>query len=347
MPPNLTANRAASGVLLGALSLWLVLAPGPAVADLLLLANGDRLTGKVVGMEADRLVFKAEAFGEVKVPVAAIASVTTDDPVAVEFNRGGWAAGRLAPSDGGTRLTGPDGAPSPLDLAAVKAIRPDAAIPPGLVWTGHANVGLGKSAGNTRIEGYDLDAEAIGRGERDRITLGGELHHEESDGRETANKGRLRVGYNRFVTRAIYLYLAGGADHDALADLRLRTTIGPGAGYQIVDTQRTQLSFEAGPSYVHEDFETAPDEDFVAGRWQTKFSMWMFDRFARLFHDHEGIVNGEDADKILIRSKSGVRIPVRDFLNVTFQTNWDYDNQPAPGKKKSDWRYILSVGYHW
>lgn len=347
MVPQL--DRLALGLSFGICAACLIAGSVPAVADQLTLENGDRLSGKVLRIDGDNLVFKPVSFDEVKVPLAVIESVTTDNPVTVEFKEGGYATGRLSPSDGGeVRLTGPNETTSRFDLATLEAIHPDGRIPvPQFKWSGHLNLGVSNSSGNTNNEAYNLDVETIARGEKDRITLGALFNREKSDGDETVDNAKASAQYDRFVSKVWYLYLSGSAERDDFEDLKLRTTIGAGAGYQIIDTQRTQLSLESGPTYVNEDFDMAPDEEFPGGRWATKYSMWVFDEFAQLFHNHEGIVNLENTDDILLQTRTGIRIPVRNSLNVTAQVNWDYDSEPAPGNKKKDTKYILSVGYLW
>ena len=77
-----------------------------------------------------------------------------------------------------------------------------------------------------------------------------------------------------------------------------------------------------------------------------KFDTFVFEKFAQLFHNQEGLVNLEDTKDILIRTRQGVRVPLRNGLNVAAQVNLDYDAEPAPGSDTTDTKYILSVGYN-
>ena len=51
-----------------------------------------------------------------------------------------------------------------------------------------------------------------------------------------------------------------------MAGLTFRTTTGPGAGYQWFESPGFNLSTEAGPSWVHEQFEDSGSRDFAALR---------------------------------------------------------------------------------
>lgn len=329
-------------------ALFLCLAQG-AAADQLTLNNGDRLTGTVTGIKGGKLLMETATLGTVEVPVKNIVGLTTENVVTVEFSAGGYATGKLSSDGAGNiRLVGANQTASRFNLAGVKKIHQGDKIPAAeFKWTGHVNLGASKTSGNTENEAYSLDAEAQGRGEKDRITLSAEYNQESSRGVDTADNAKLAAQYDRFLSKRWFLYVQGSAERDDFEDLRLRTTIGVGGGYQIIDTDLTHLSIEAGPSYVNEDFETATDQNFASGRWALKFDTFIFDKFAQLFHQHEGLVSLERTSDLLIRSKQGIRIPLRKNLNLTAQANVDWDNEPAPGNKQTDTKYILSVGYNW
>ena len=51
-----------------------------------------------------------------------------------------------------------------------------------------------------------------------------------------------------------------------------------GAGYQFVEIPVTNLSLEAGLTYVNEDYETGQDEGYPAGRWALDFDRYFFNK---------------------------------------------------------------------
>jgi hypothetical protein len=44
-------------------------------------------------------------------------------------------------------------------------------------------------------------------------------------------------------------------------------------------------------------------------------------------------------------TRTGLRFPIRSGLTLNAGFEWDWDNTPAEGTDKSDYRYILSIGY--
>src|SRR3954453_3927733 len=58
------------------------------LADKVILKNQDRVTGKVVKKDGDKLTFKSDHFGEITVGWDQVQELRTDDPVNVVTNAG-------------------------------------------------------------------------------------------------------------------------------------------------------------------------------------------------------------------------------------------------------------------
>ena len=95
------------------------------------------------------------------------------------------------------------------------------------------------------------------------------------------------------------------------------------------------MSSEIGFAYVDEDF---------GGRWafdyEQKIISWL-----GAFHDHEGFFSAENRDDINIRSSTGLKIPLNDYINAKLQANIDWNNSPAEGAASTDKEYIFTLGY--
>lgn len=86
---------------------------------------------------------------------------------------------------------------------------------------------------------------------------------------------------------------------------------------------------------------------YVNARWALDFHHWFLDESLQFFHNHEGIISLEQASDLLIRTHTGVRVPIFNGFNVLAQFDYDWKNIPASGKDREDFRYILGVGYIW
>ena len=326
----------------------MLLTTGNAMADELWLKNGDHITGKVIRMENKVLVFKTSYAGEVSIKWGEIANIRTDEPIQMVLSNEVSTHGIATPAENGKVKVKVDKIEEPItfDLAQVEIINPK---PPGpsVKISARANVGLTGDRGNTETDNFYLDGEFVARTKKNRYTVGAEVSQETSEGERTANSALGYLKYDHFLNEKWYFYTNALFEMDEFQDLNLRSTVGAGVGHQFFETPLTNLSLEAGLSYVNEDYDEADDDNYSAGRWSLNYDRFLFDKFLQFFHFHEGYVSLEDTSNILIRSRTGLRIPVYKSLSVTAQYNFDWDSEPAPGREKVDTRYIFTLGYQY
>ena len=121
--------------------------------------------------------------------------------------------------------------------------------------------------------------------------------------------------------------------------MRFVPSVGP--GYQFYETELTNLWVELGPAYVIENFDESDDEEYMAGLSRINFDHFLFKRIFQFFHFDQVLLSFEDTSDIVILSRTGIRMHVYKYFNLTAQWNWDWDNAPAPGDKRSDHEYIV------
>jgi putative salt-induced outer membrane protein YdiY len=325
-----------------------LLFPVGGVADEVYLKNGDHLTGTVKTTKDGKLILETSYSGEIGIALAEIQRVSTDKPVTVQLSDDSQLTGILSATESAEMriAADADAVPQPVAMAQIAAI----SVPeiPGLKIRGQANAGLDLNRGNTDQDTYHADAESIFRWPDDRVTLGGSGDLEKSNGDKTKQQATLGGKYDRFLSKQWYLYSGLGFEHDKFADLTLRTTVSAGSGYQIYETERTNLSIEAGPAYIWEDFDKGKDDDYAAAHWGLRFDHFLVEAWKlQVFHRHTVDWSVEDASAYLFKSATGLRIPIFDSLQATAQVNFDRDNDPAPGAKKNDYEYLLTGGYAW
>ncbi|MCA1925833.1 MAG: DUF481 domain-containing protein, partial [Thiobacillus sp.] len=122
-------------------------------------------------------------------------------------------------------------------------------------------------------------------------------------------------------------------------------TVSPDTGWQVVDADARKLALESGFSYANEDYGSAPDQRFPGARLALKAEQALWGDRARLFHDSDLLLSLESLDDYLLRTRTGVRVPVAGRLSLSTTVNYDYDNVPAPGKKTTDTALIFQIDY--
>lgn len=317
-----------------------------AFADTVYLKNGDRITGKVISLKNDILTFETSFAGKMSIKWREVATLTSDSPVRLMLEEGSSLESKLSADEAGQiEVKLPEAAnPMTVSLSKVSAINPP---PPGpaVKLSGRANAGVNISDGNTQTESVSLDGELVARSRINRFTIGATYQREEDDGEKTADNSSGYIKYDHFLSEKWYVLSNVTGTKDDFKDLNLRTDVGVGVGYQFWETDLRNLSFEMGLSYVNEDFIEAEDEDFSAGRWAVNFDQLLWKSPIRFFHNHEGLVSIEDSNDLIIRSRTGLRMPVYKGITSTFEVKWEWDNSPAEGQENSDTDYIFSLGY--
>src|SRR5262249_24345988 len=134
----------------------------------------------------------------------------------------------------------------------------------------------------------------------------------------TLRNGKAEIKYDFFITKRFFVFASSLFEYDFFQDLNLRTVVGTGPGYQIIDKgdftseslKEMQLYGEAGVAYLSEDHRYAADDQFVSARWAVKFDWPVVPKKVALFHKHEGFPSLEKAKDIYVTTEQGVRFTI-------------------------------------
>jgi len=319
-----------------------------AAADELWMKNGDRITGKIIRLEADSLMIDTGYAGEISIDWKQIENIKTDAPVKIVLGGGTTIQGFVSPGREGKVTVRSEDLVEALDieLAELKVINPKPP-PPALKTKARVNFGASFTDGNTKTETIYGDGELVARTKKNRYTLGGVYKRSEDNNVTTADSVIAYMKYDHFLTDRWFLYANAAGEKDPFKDLNLRSSLSTGLGYQFFETELTNLSLEAGISYVHNDYIENDDDGYAAGRWGLRFDHYFLKKALQFFLNNTGMQSLEDSDDLIIYTQTGFRIPFYKNLNVTMQVNYDYDKSPSPGREKYDAAYIFSLGYQW
>jgi putative salt-induced outer membrane protein YdiY len=329
---------------LTAVGLLLFSLTATALADEVFLKNGNHLSGTIVSMGEGKLVMETDFAGRLAIDWGSVERLSTDAPLTVVLEDGSILKGRPSAAPNRLMLNGEAiQDPSMIELSRVKAINPPDERP--IKVNGRINVGLNKASGNTDLENAHVDAEFLARTISHRVTLGGAYNRASEDNRKTEDNAMGHLKHDYFLTRELYWYLNGMAERDELKEISLRTTLGPGVGYQFFEGERMNLSIEAGPSYVTTNYDHGGKDDSRSGRWAVRFDRFFFETLFQYYFTNEGYISSSDTSDVFMFTRTGLRFPIRGGLSLNAGLEWDWDNTPAEDTDKSDYRYILSIGY--
>jgi putative salt-induced outer membrane protein YdiY len=325
-----------------------VVLSGTAAADVVILKNGDRITGTVERIRGGKVEIDTPYAGAVSIDAEAIESVSTDREVTVIMKDYSRLIGPLRAVPGRiTVQTEADRPPVPVDPKRVQVMLPGRLTEKDWRVTGRVTLGVSDTAGNTEVQRLNGDAEVVARRNRDRWGFAARGNEATERGTETEMNAVVALKYDRFITERWYGYGGGTLEHDRFKDLRLRSTVGAGAGHQFIESHRLNLALESGLDRVTTDYFGGADTRFQALRLASRFDWWLWPGVVQLFNNNQGFVSLSDVRTSFLRTQSGLRFPLRAGFMASLGLNLDWDGNPAPGRESVDRQLVMSLGYKW
>ncbi len=318
-----------------------------ASADVVVLQNGDRLTGQVVHKRDAMLVFAATHAGKVRIPWIQVSTLTTEKPVAVMLRdaTGVTHDTLTAAGDGRVRLR--DSARElPLNTIAYLNPGPEQSGV-GVSYRGRVSLAASDTSGNSESRRIYADAELSARGGDYRYNLGAKIDRQQETGQQTASNWRTSGNYDWFLDPRTFRYLRGSFEYDRFKDIDLRTTVGGGYGLQLFEDDRTNVSVRGGIDYVVVERTIAPDDDYPALGWGLRASHRLDAYDIELFHEQDGYLKLVDGNGVTLQSRTGLRAPIAAGVNASIQLNLDWEEKPAAGRKSTDSVLLVGLGYAW
>jgi putative salt-induced outer membrane protein YdiY len=289
-----------------------------ALADEVRLKNGDRITGEIQDVQGGHLVLRSDYAGQLSIDLDKVDSVSIVDAGGEPHEIG------------------------PLDLPSlnVKAYRDASAVD----YTGHVFGSATDERGNTTSERLFLRADLMARARKYRYELSGRVERRAEPPAETTTAWLADGNYDRFLDERHFVYVRGSLEHDPRKDLELRRTVGAGYGRQVLERRTVSLSVRGGLDHVSEDRLAGDDRRYPALGWGIKA------RYAprpqlELFHEQEGFWNLDETQDVVLRTQSGLRVPVADRLKASVQLKLDWERRPSPGRHATDRTLLFGLDY--
>lgn len=210
-------------------------------------------------------------------------------------------------------------------------------------WETLASAGLTLTKGNSDTMLANLGVTTAKKWTGNELNLGASMTYGESTGVKNVDNYSASGQYNRLFSDRVYGGLKLTATKDDIANLDYRFTISPLAGYYFIKDATTQLSAEAGPSYVIENLGGASRSYAglrVGERFEHKFS-----DSAKLWQTAEFIPQVDRFSRYLFNFELGVDASITKQVSLRAVLQDNYNSQPAVGRKANDIRLITGVAY--
>jgi putative salt-induced outer membrane protein YdiY len=269
-----------------ALSLLLAFASPSVFADQVGFKNGDRLTGVIMKSDAKSLLITTAVAGEVTVSWQEIQEVRSDLPLHVLLADGKELVGRMTTREGKLEIVANTGTIVEASKESVVALRNDAeqlayeksqhrSLLQG--WDGGLDAGFELTRGNSKTKNFRLAFGAVRKVSREELTLSAESLYSIDDvagarPHVTANVNRGGARFDHDFTSRFFLFANTDFMSDGLQDLNLRSVLGGGIGYHLINRDKATLKLLAGANFTRENYVEI-QRNLAAGQLGEEFTL--------------------------------------------------------------------------
>ena len=309
-------------------------------AAVVVLKNGDRITGRIVKMEKQRLEIDPPFSDIIKIKWEDVQSITSERPMSVKL----YGELDLPENVGEQRLDriivyslGEDEAIRLEDVRAINFAEND--------YRGYISAGGNQTSGNSQTEALNVSGNLIYRRLEHRYTLDGKYNRGQADGEDTANNGAFSVKYDYFVAPRVYMGALNLAESDQFQDLSLRNTGGLILGYDLLDREHHNLSIAAGPAAVYQDFTTEPATITPSTTGILRYEFMMRGDDVIFFQKTQGFKDLGHGSATRVNADQGIRVKITQNWRVNFEYDLRYNSLPVEGRKTVDTNIIFGFSY--
>ena len=318
----------------------LLIVPSPVQADVVILKNGDRITGRIIKMENKRLEVDPDYAGILKIKWEDVRSITSERPMSVLLFGEAEHPEAVGERDANRIFLHSLGEEGPIRLEDVRAINFKERD-----YNGYISLGGNQTSGNTDTEALNISGTLTYRKYEHRFILDGKYNRAQAGGNDTANNGAFNVRYDYFVAHRLFM---GGFDlveSDQFQNLTVRNTSGLVLGYDVLDREHHLLSIGAGPASVYQDFTTEAPTITPSMTWVGRYQFMILGDDIVLFHRQQGFKDLGHGSATRVNADQGIRVTLIGNWHMQFEYDLRYNSLPVQGRKTTDTNIIFGFSY--
>jgi putative salt-induced outer membrane protein YdiY len=224
----------------------------------------------------------------------------------------------------------------------------------GNYWSGKFTLGLNISQGNSDRQDLNLALNAKRRTADSRFLTDYLGFYSKSDQIKTDDNHRLRSTYDIFRTRRFFWRpLLGEVFRDPFQNISYQLTVGAGAGYQLIDTSKTEWSIAAGPAFKYTKFETVEagenDSESTPALWAgTNYDRELNSKMD-LILGYNTVIGNQDSGGYTHHAIATLETELLSWLDFDTSFIWDHVQNPTRDSDgtvpdKNDYRFVIGLG---
>lgn len=307
-------------------------------SDVIVMKNGDRITGDIKKLGDDELFIEPAYGDEFAVDLDAIASIASDREFEIELHDHIKIVGVSTTDAEGSPVSVTAGEMRPPPVTEELDEPEDY-----LDWKVSSDLAANVSRGNSDNTNWRLQSYGMVKAGDHRHTLEITLERQEKNGETTKEQDDVVYGYNWLLSDDWSLVGSLSWRRDPQRDLETRWISGGGLGYQIWDDTNRSFRVSLTADAIFEEIGGQKDESF-APRWSLRFSHDLLGGDVAFFHNHDIWTYVAGRNNNVFEITTGFRYEITDLIYANLRVDFNYETDPASGADNEDVTYLMGIG---
>jgi len=313
----------------------------PAHAGVLVLKNGDRITGEITVIWDHEITIEPTYSDEFQVDSEVVAYIESDRKFDIELDDGREVVAILKGGDSeGNQILVVDG--EEMTAPVMQLYELDEIDDP-VEWDSYVDLSAGVNRGNTDNSNTKLAADTT-------LVMGDHRHigdltvnHEEQDGFSVKEQDLIRYNYNWLFNDPWFFSAGLSFERDPIRELDGRAVLTAGMGRDIWNTPRITLNIQLAAGLITEEISNTSDESSVL-QWALRYRQDLFNEDLEIYHNDSIVYYIDGRDNTIYKTTTGLRYEITDLLYANFSVDYDYETQPAENANSEDLAVLFGFG---
>ena len=333
--------------------LFLALFSAGACADNIYLKNGDQISGAISIIDSNKILVKTDYAGEIRISLDDVKSFTVNTPSLIKnetFSKWTSINSIERSSDGEiTLITDKNKESVPLTSSLVlsksKIDNKLSELSRENKITGSLNAGAAYNKGSSTNEKYSIDGNINIANDVWRQNLTGAMLRNKDDSNVSTYYYNLGYDLDRFINPYFFWRGYVSYQHDWVEDIKEKTGVGTGPGWQVWNDELSSLSFTTLLSYQNLKYRHDGNANYLQGALGWDYNQYLFAKKVTAYTKGR-IGRSFDNDVSLdLNAKIGLMYNLTESINL----NANIVKEKIKGERadSSNTNYTFGVGYRW
>lgn len=307
----------------------------------LVLKNGDRISGEIKQIWDSEVLIEPSYADEFTVDMEVIAHIESDRKFEIEFADGREIVAQPVGVDAeGNQLLLVDGEEVAVTVASLYELDE---IDEYFDWETFVDWSAAFNSGNTNSLNTRLAANSTLRMGDHRHIGDLTIAREEQNQESIKEQDLFRYNYNWIFSDPWFFSAAYSFERDPIRELDKRMVFTAGVGRDIWNTPRLTLNFQLGAGAITEEIAGGSEDSSVLS-WVLRYRQDLFSEDLEVFHNQQIIYYMSGRDNTIYKTSTGLRYEITDLFYANASLDYDYETQAATTATNEDITLLFGLG---